>query len=180
MIEDLIFGFFAVAALASAIGMIALKDLFRSALCLVAVFISIAGIYVMLNAEFLAVVQILVYVGAISILIIFAVMLSDDVKSANLSNKLQIPAMLLCGLILAILLVAVVSTQWNTISDVNRSLVDTVQIYSVDPEISESTEDFSLASLLLTDYVLAFELVSVLLLAALVGALSLMRGADER
>ena len=88
--------------------------------------------------------------------------------------------MLLCGLILAILLVAVVSTQWNTISDVNRSLVDTVQIYSVDPEISESTEDFSLASLLLTDYVLAFELVSVLLLAALVGALSLMRGADER
>ena len=107
-------------------------------------------------------------------------MLSDDVKSANLSNKLQIPAMLLCGLILAILLVAVVSTQWNTISDVNRSLVDTVQIYSVDPEISESTEDFSLASLLLTDYVLAFELVSVLLLAALVGALSLMRGADER
>ena len=75
---------------------------------------------------------------------------------------------------------SVVSTQWNTISEVNRSLVDTVQIYSVDPDISQTTEDFSLASLLLTDHVLAFELVSVLLLAALVGALSLMRGGGEQ
>ena len=180
MIEDLIFAILAVAALASAIGMIAVKDLFRAALCLVAVFISIAGIYVLLNAEFLAVVQVLVYVGAISILIIFAVMLSDDVKRANLSNKLQIPVILLCGVILAVLLLSVVSTQWNTISEVNRSLVDTVQIYSVDPDISQTTEDFSLASLLLTDHVLAFELVSVLLLAALVGALSLMRGGGEQ
>ena len=130
MIEDLIFSMFAVVALAAAIGMIALKDLFRAALCLVIVFVSIAGIYVMLNAEFLAVIQVLVYVGAISILLIFAVMLSDDVKRANLSNRLQIPAILLCGVILAVLLVAVVSTQWNVISEVNRSLVDTVQIYS--------------------------------------------------
>tara|TARA_A100001037_G_scaffold306590_2_gene353018 strand:+ start:5799 stop:6341 length:543 start_codon:yes stop_codon:yes gene_type:complete len=180
MIEDLIFSMFAVVALAAAIGMIALKDLFRAALCLVIVFVSIAGIYVMLNAEFLAVIQVLVYVGAISILLIFAVMLSDDVKRANLSNRLQIPAILLCGVILAVLLVAVVSTQWNVISEVNRSLVDTVQIYSVNPEISNQDDDFSLASLLLTDHVLAFELVSVLLLAALIGALSLMRGNGEK
>ena len=107
-------------------------------------------------------------------------MLSDDVKRANLSNRLQIPAILLCGVILAVLLVAVVSTQWNVISEVNRSLVDTVQIYSVNPEISNQDDDFSLASLLLTDHVLAFELVSVLLLAALIGALSLMRGNGEK
>lgn len=180
MIEDLIFSLFAVTALAGSISMIALKDLFRAALCLVVVFISIAGIYVLLNAEFLAVVQVLVYVGAISILIIFAVMLSDDVKRANLSNRLQIPAILLCGVVLAILLVAVVSTQWNTISEVNRSLIDTIQIYSVDPDITQQTDDFSLASMLLNDHVLAFELVSVLLLAALIGALSLMRGGDKK
>ena len=60
MIENIIFAIFAFGALLGATTMIALKDLFRSALCLVVVFISIAGIYVLLNAEFLAVVQVLV------------------------------------------------------------------------------------------------------------------------
>ena len=180
MIENIIFAIFAFGALLGATTMIALKDLFRSALCLVVVFISIAGIYVLLNAEFLAVVQVLVYVGAISILIIFAVMLSDDVKIANTSNKFQIPAILLCGAVLALLLISMASTDWHVISYMNASIVETAQIESLNPAYNGDNVKFSLASLLLTEYVLAFELVSVLLLASLIGALTLMRGRDKQ
>jgi NADH-quinone oxidoreductase subunit J len=74
--SQVIFIILSAVALIGAVGVVTNRNLFRSALFLVLSFIGVAGFYVLLEAEFLAMVQILVYVGAISILIIFAVMLS--------------------------------------------------------------------------------------------------------
>ena len=92
-----------------------LTDLLKAALTLIASFLGIAGLFVMLNAEFLAVVQVLIYVGAISILFIFAIMLTQNVRQGNLPNRLQIPAVLFSVLLLAALVVVATSTEWNLI-----------------------------------------------------------------
>ncbi|MCX5997004.1 MAG: NADH-quinone oxidoreductase subunit J [Chloroflexi bacterium] len=64
---DLVFYIFAALAVVSAIAVIAVRDIFRAALCLILLFMTVAGIYLLLHADFLAIVQILIYVGAISI-----------------------------------------------------------------------------------------------------------------
>ena len=76
LFQDVVFWFLAIAAIGAALGVVLVRDLFRAALLLIVVFIAVAGFFVLLNAEFLAVVQVLIYAGAISILIIFAVMLT--------------------------------------------------------------------------------------------------------
>ena len=86
-------GFWILASLAviSATAVVLLKDLFRASLFLVLSFLSVAGIYIVLQADFLAVAQVLIYVGAISILLIFAIMLTRDTQTGNPSNNLSIP-----------------------------------------------------------------------------------------
>ena len=143
----------------------------------------------MLSAEFLAVVQVLIYAGAISILIIFAVMLTRDVQRGNLPNRLQLPAVLFAALLLATLVVVVMDTNWNLIPEGERERVDLVQTSAVSTVTTERLEESGfttqpeqeaasragLADLLIGDFVLPFEAVSVLLLAALIGALALVR-----
>ena len=84
-----------------ALGVVLVPDLFRAALLLILVFISVAGFFILLSAEFLAVVQVLIYVGAIAILIIFAVMLTRDVQRGNLPNRMHIPAAVFAALLLS-------------------------------------------------------------------------------
>ena len=74
-----------------------------------------------LAAEFLGVVQILIYAGAISILIIFALMLTRDVQRGNLPNRLQIPAVILPVLLLSALIFVIVETDWNLIEALPNS-----------------------------------------------------------
>ena len=176
-------------AISAALGVVLVRDLFRAALLLILVFVTVAGFFVMLNAEFLAVVQVLIYAGAISILIIFAVMLTRDVRQGNLPNRLQIPAVVLAALLLSALVVVATDTRWNLIPEQDRERVDLVQTSSVsavspdnlvDAGFSTGAEQESfqragLADLLIGDFVLPFEAVSVLLLAALIGALVLVR-----
>jgi NADH-quinone oxidoreductase subunit J len=163
--------------------------LFRAALLLVAVFVAVGGYFVLLNAEFLAVVQVLIYAGAIAVLIIFAVMLTRDVQQGNQPNRLQIPAGIFAALLLAAMVVVAVDTQWNFLRDEDRQSVELVQTSAVAniPEESleqagvtgaaeqEEAQEAGLADLLIGKYVLPFEAVSVLLLAALIGALALVR-----
>ena len=188
LFQDVVFWILGVVAISAALGVVLIRDLFRAALLLVLVFISVAGFYVMLNAEFLAVVQVLIYVGAISILIIFAVMLTRDVQQGNLPNRLQLPAVLFAALLLSALVVVTIDTDWDLIPDDVQEKVSLVQTSAVaiidteDLEASGFTEDeqsaaqeAGLADLLIGDFVLPFEAVSVLLLAALIGALVLMR-----
>ena len=190
IVQDVVFWLLSVAAIAAALGVVLVRDLFRAALLLVGVFVAVAGFFVLLNAEFLAVVQVLIYAGAISVLIIFAVMLTRDVQRGNLPNRLQIPAALFAALLLASLVTVAVDTKWEFLPEESQSTVEIVQtgaVVNLDeetltaagvaPEDKEQVENAGLADLLIGKFVLPFEAVSVLLLAALIGALALVRPA---
>ena len=191
LFQDIIFWFLAVAAIGGSLGVVLVRDLFRAALLLVVVFISVAGFFVMLNAEFLAVVQLLIYAGAIAILIVFAIMLTRDVQRGNLPNRLwlHVPAVLFAVLLLAALLWAVTATRWNLIPENEQERAAAVQTRAVGPvtvgtlqspglstkSLQTDAQKAGLADLLLRDFVLPFEIVSVLLLAAVIGSLALVR-----
>ena len=187
--QDVVFWLLTVVAVGSALGVVLIRDLFRAALLLVAVFIAVGGYFVLLSAEFLAVVQVLIYAGAIAVLIIFAVMLTRDVQQGNPPNRLQIPAAIFAGLLLAALVVVALDTQWSFLPEEERQTVELVQTSAVATIPAEALEQAGvtgtaeqeaaqsagLADLLIGRYVLPFEAVSVLLLAALIGALALVR-----
>ena len=91
LVVDIAFWVIAVSSIVSAIAVIQLKSLFRSALFLIVSFVGTAGMFVLLRAEFLAVVQVLIYVGAIAVLIIFAILMTRDLEEGNPSNSFGIP-----------------------------------------------------------------------------------------
>jgi len=136
------------------------RNLIRAALGLIIALIGIAGIYFVLEAEFVAVVQILIYVGAISILILFAVMLTRGLMQRDFpaQNSQWIAALFIALLLFAALLYVIVSTNWHA--------VETPVASDLIPKLG--TE-------LMTTYLLPFEAVSLLLLAALVGAIMIAR-----
>ncbi len=188
-IQDIAFWFLSVVAIGAALGVVLVKDLFRAALLLVLVFMAVAGFFVLLSAEFLAVVQLLIYAGAISILVIFAIMLTRDVQRGNLPNRLQIPAVLFSALLLSALVMVATDTGWNLISEEDQTRVELIQTgaiatvteenldesgFTTQPE-REAAKNAGLADLLIGDFVLPFEAVSVLLLASVIGALVLVR-----
>ena len=189
LFQDVTFWILSVMAIGGALGVVMVPDLFRAALLLIVVFIAVAGFFILLSAEFLAVVQVLIYVGAIAILIIFAVMLTRDVPRGNLPNRLQLPAAVFAALLLAALVTVAVDTKWEFLPADQQARVELVQTNSVtiltgevltdqgvtSDEDQAEVQEAGLADLLISDYVLPFEAVSVLLLAALIGALVLVR-----
>ncbi len=189
LFQDVVFWILSVMAVVGAFGVVMVPDLFRAALLLIMVFIAVAGFFILLSAEFLAVVQVLIYVGAIAILIIFAVMLTRDVQHGNLPNRMQMPAAVLAALLFAALVAVAVDTQWEFLPAEQQERVDLVQTSAVTtltgdvlteagitgPEEQSEVQHAGLADLLISDYVLPFEAVSLLLLAALIGALVLVR-----
>lgn len=169
-LQDGIFWLLTVLAIAAAVGVLVLQDIFRAALSLVVSFLAIAGIFVMLSSDFLAVVQVLIYAGAISVLIIFAVLLTRDVGQGSLSNKyFQLPAAVASVLLFSAICFVVLKTDWILLEDV----VSAGTMARVE-EVLTSTPQW-VAGLLLREWVLPFEVASVLLLAAVLGALALVR-----
>ncbi len=193
LFQDIVFWVLSVLAIGASLGVVLVKDLFRAALLLVVVFIAVAGFFVLLSAEFLAVVQVLIYAGAIAILIIFAIMLTRDVQHGNLPNRFQIPAATLAAVLLAILVAVAVDTKWDLLAGQAQSRAQAVQTSAVRTlespgdlagleragfaTVDERTaaQEAGLADLLIGDFVLPFEAVSLLLLAAVIGALALVR-----
>ena len=187
--QDVVFWILTVMAVGAALGVVLVPDLFRAALLLVVVFMAVAGFFVLLSAEFLAVVQVLIYVGAIAVLIIFAVMLTRDVQRGNLPNRLQIPGAVFAALLFVALVTVAVDTKWDFLPAEQQERAELVQTGAVttltsdvltesgitSPEDQDEVQGSGLADLLIGDYVLPFEAVSVLLLAALIGALALVR-----
>ncbi len=194
LFQDIVFWLLSVMAVGGALGVVLVPDLFRAALLLIVVFIAVAGFFILLSAEFLAVVQVLIYVGAIAILIIFAIMLTRDVQRGNLPNRLQIPAVVFSALLFSALVAVAADTQWKFLPDVEQERVELVQTSSVTTltgevladegvtgaDEQEEVQEAGLADLLISDFVLPFEAVSVLLLAALIGALVLVRPDQRR
>ncbi len=142
----------------SAVGTAAVRNLIHAIVFLVISFTGVAGLYITLSADFLAVTQVLIYVGAISILMLFAVMLTPRADRGNQEGFLRLPAVLLTGLVAATLIFVAVDTDWNISS--RAGFEDTAT---------------AIGEALLDKFVLPFEIASVLLLVAMVGAIVLVR-----
>ena len=154
--------FYILAALivGSGVMVVTLKNVFHSLLFLVLCFFSVAGIYVLLHAEFVAAVQVLIYVGAVTVLLIFAIMMTAKIYSPSVRqvNEQVIPGLIIVGTILIVTLWAMSKTVWNVSRDVLAGQSTSV--------IGKS---------LLTTYVLPFEVVSIVLITALIGAIIIAR-----
>jgi NADH:ubiquinone oxidoreductase subunit 6 (subunit J) len=149
-----------VVCLVGAAGMLRSKEMVRSALALVLSFSGVAVVYLLLNADFLAIAQILIYVGAIMILMLFAIMLTPgQVEIPGLASQGQTLA---AGLVSAAVFVITTSVMLTTPWRLRTDLVN-----------APTTE--RIGQLLLSNYVLPFEIASVVLTAALIGALVIAR-----
>ena len=171
-IIDVAFWVISASTIISAVAVVQFRDLFRAALSLVVAFLGVAGLFILLRAEFLAVVQVIIYVGAISVLIIFAILMTRDVQQGSPSNRLQVPAAILAALFLAASAFVTFNTEWVLLESAIGGFPEATRGLIVE---AYSDTVPKLADLLLRDFVLAFELASVLLLAAIIGALVLIR-----
>ena len=107
------FWIFAVAIVGAALGVVLLKNVFRAAILLITCFLGVAGIFILLSADFLAAMQILIYIGAISILVILAIMLTRELSIGSPSNKFQIPALIIAALFCSGIIYAILNTNWQ-------------------------------------------------------------------
>jgi NADH-quinone oxidoreductase subunit J len=158
--QQVIFGILAATIALAAIGVVTAKNVVHAALYLVVVLAGVAAIYVMVAAEFTAVVQVLVYIGAIVVLLLFGVMLTRAPigKEGDLDNDQRWTAALVALFVLGAL-AAVLADAWGT---------QEIKFQGVQRTAAVSDSIFG-------TYVVPFEVASVLLLAALVGAVALAR-----
>ena len=161
--DDLVFLLLAGVMLGSALLVVLGRDIIRSALWLILCFAALAGIYGLLGSAFLAISQVLTYIGAIAVLILFAVMITQSKRGTNkLVFNRQWWAGALAAIVLALLMGAsIVLTEWNPTATV---------------QVAETRE---IALTLFEDYMLAFLALGVLLLAAVIGGLYLAKRDDD-
>jgi NADH-quinone oxidoreductase subunit J len=159
--EMVVFGILAVVAMAAGVGVIAQRSAVRSALFLLVNFCCLAGLYILLNAQFVAVVQVIIYAGAVVVLFLFVVMLLgiERAEEAPDPRRYQWIAAVLLG---ALLLVGMV---WALIP-AGR---ETIQALAPSDNVRE------IGAALLTRFAIPFELASVVLLVAIIGAVVLAK-----
>jgi len=163
-----LFWLLAVVSVGAALAVVLNRDVFRAALFLVLCFFAIAIIYVTLNADFLAAVQVLIYIGAISVLLIFAILLTRGVQRGNPFNRLKFPALLITGLMLVVLILVFTWTDWPSIvapSNVGQVAVGDPTAAAIGATLFHKVQGF----------ILPFEIAAMLLLAAIIGAIVLVR-----
>jgi NADH-quinone oxidoreductase subunit J len=153
----------AVVTLGSALMVAMVRDLIHAVLFLVLSFIGVAGLYITLSADFVAVVQILIYVGAISVLMLFAILLTPRSGRDNSAVPYAAPLGMLAGLVGAVIIFVGVKTEWAKAEGGNAFETTAAQI----------------GTALLDPYVLPFEVASILLVVALVGAIILVRPSED-
>jgi NADH-quinone oxidoreductase subunit J len=153
---DVVFYVFALITIVSAFIVVFSKNIIYSAFSLLFTFFGVAGLYVLLHADFLAVTQILIYVGGILVLLLFGVMLTNKVISVDIKTGTvqTIPALVIVAVI-AGSLAGLAYSMWKGAGTPGTTVESTTK---------------SLGDLLMTAYMLPFEIASVILLVALVGA----------
>ncbi len=157
------FSILSLVVIIGALGVVLLESIVYSAFLLCGVFLSVAGLYLLLNASFVAAAQVLVYVGAVNVLIIFAIMLvnkKEDLKPIENLNSRRIISTSICLTLLSLLIRVDLSNVW-VIASPNSAIGE------------EST--YRIGEHLFSDYLLPFEVASVLLLMAMIGAIVLAR-----
>lgn len=163
-IYDIIFYLFAALTIVSGYFVVTSKNIVHSAFYLLFTFFGVAGLYVLLGADFIAIVQLMVYVGGILILMLFGVMLTNKITSVEIKTGTVhvLPAVIGVGLFMGVLVSMMIRTNWKS-----------------EPGETPFTTIYGLGRYLITDYVLIFELLGILLLIALVGAASMARREEE-
>ena len=151
-----------------------MRNLFRAALFLIVSFLAIAGMFVLLRAEFIAAVQVLIYVGAISVLIIFAILMTGEVERGSPAHSMRVPVGILSALFGALAIFVAVDTNWAILDAAIQSGSLSSEAAGQVANVFSNTIP-GIARLLVQDFVLAFEVASVVLLAAIIGALALIR-----
>jgi NADH:ubiquinone oxidoreductase subunit 6 (subunit J) len=154
------FWIFAVAIVGAALGVVLLENVFRAAILLITCFLGVAGIFILLSADFLAAMQILIYVGAIAILVILAIMLTRELSIGSPSNKFKIPALIIAGLFGLGIILTVINTKWliNTTAPAPTTTSGlAVKLFSKD------------------GFILPVEIIPTVLLATILGAIVLIK-----
>lgn len=157
----ILFYVFAALAILPAFVVVFSRSIIYSAFALLFTFLGVAGIYVLLSADFIAVAQLMVYVGGILILLVFGVMLTRKVTNVDLGGGTlnTFPALVVGGLLLGTLLTVAVRSHWMLSGSM--------------PEVQGTTRE--LGELLLTTFILPFEVAGLLLLVAIMGAALIAR-----
>jgi NAD(P)H-quinone oxidoreductase subunit 6 len=158
----IVFALLAAAVLVGAIGVVILPNIVYSAFLLGGVFLAVAGLYLLLNASFIAAAQVLIYVGAVNVLILFAIMLVNKKEAMAASPGVGVRRLLssgVCAGLLWLLLRVTFTTAWATPGP---------------NQVGEGAV-IRLGEHFFSDYLLPFELASVLLLMAMIGAIVLAR-----
>jgi NADH-quinone oxidoreductase subunit J len=160
MVELVIFYAFAALILLAAVMMVAAKNIFHSALYLALCLFGVAAIFVLLNSYFIAGIQVLIYIGAVVILTIFVINMTREITGKLIPqvNRQVIPAIMASLLTAGLIILTVLKTDWGT--RIGQSVA----------QFSKTDNAGVIGRQLLTDFVLPFEIASVLLLAALIGA----------
>jgi NADH:ubiquinone oxidoreductase subunit 6 (subunit J) len=157
--EDATVASLATLMLAAGLAVVSMRDIIRCGLAMIVCFLALAGLYVTLGAPMVAAAQVIVYIGAISVLILFAIMLTQDKAApSRLVFQTQAAPAAVAAIVLAVLVaVAAAGTDWGAVGEL----------------VGAATTDIALH--LFDQYVLAFEAVSVLLLAAVIGGVFLAK-----
>ena len=157
--EDATVASLATLMLAAGLAVVTMRDIIRCGLAMIVCFLALAGLYVTLGAPMVAAAQVIVYIGAISVLILFAIMLTQDKAApSRLVFQTQAAPAAVAAIVLAVLVaVAAAGTDWGALGEL----------------VGAATTDIALH--LFDQYVLAFEAVSVLLLAAVIGGVFLAK-----
>jgi len=160
--EEVIFYVVAAATVAGALGVVVSRNVVHAALFLIVALLAVAGVFILLAAEFLAIVQVLIYGGAVTILVLFAMMLTRvrDLPAA-LDGPQRPFAALAAGVFMVISILSVVSTEWP-------GETEEINVISIE----------QIGNQLFTTWAVPFEIASLVLMVALLGAIILARG-DE-
>ncbi len=165
----IVFFLFAILTLGGALGVVTNRNLIHGAIYLIISLFGGAGLFVLLSAPFLAAVQVLVYIGAIAILIIFAVMLTRSMTSMReLYNRQWWASAVAAVLLFGMLVLGVIGPVWVTNEETSQPVSDLVA----------TTQDLGVALVDGNQYVLPFEIASLLLTAAMIGAIVIAREDD--
>jgi NADH-quinone oxidoreductase subunit J len=157
--EDALFWIFAAIMIGSGLLVVTMRDIIRCGLAMIVCFGALAGIYVLIGAPLIGAAQVIVYIGAISVLILFAIMLTQTKDApARLVFQTQAGAAAIASVIIAVVIaLAISATEWGEVGERIRLATD------------------AMSALLFRDFVFPFEIVSVLLLAAVIGGVFLAK-----
>ncbi len=165
----ILFYVFAALAVGSGFVVVFARNIIRAAFSLMFTFLGVAGLYVLLQADFIAVAQVMVYVGGILILLIFGVMLTRRVTSVEMPASMfqGLPSTTVVGVLAGLLILLVTRTPWP--------MSDT---HPASPQIPGTTE--ALGEYLMSQFILPFEVAGLVLLVTIMGAAMIARDPQKK